>query len=257
LFEPERLETYRLLARLPGHRRKIERALEFIAATLDSCRKPYVGWSSGKDSTVVLHLCQQLRPDIPALCCQTDIDLPDNEWFVPEIVRRLRINFTSVRPKVSAWQILRECGGPFGQVNVATSRLDRECFYEPMAEVVRERGYDLTFLGLRAEEAKGRRMNRRLRGLRYFNRTHGIEIAQPIADWSGRDVMAYLVANDIPINPVYAKTRFRPEPERVREGWWIPGEQQATQGGIVWLRYYYPQLYQRLAVEWPEVAANC
>lgn len=254
-MEPERIETYRLLAGLPGHRRRVERALEFVGAMLSQCRNPYVAWSGGKDSTVLLHLCMRVRPSIPAVCCQTDIDLPDNIEFVPRAAAEMGINLTVIRPRVSAWEVLVETGGPFGQVNVATSRLDRECFFEPIMALVRERGYDLVFLGLRGEESRARLLNRRVRGLSYRNQTHDITTATPIADWSGRDVMAYLVGNDIPINPVYSKTKFHPEPERVREGWWVPGEKGAAHGGVLWLRYYYPELYQRLAREWPEVAS--
>lgn len=255
-MEPERIETYRLLAGLPGHRRRVERALDFIAETLAVCRNPYVAWSGGKDSTTLLHLCMRLRPDIPAVCCQTDIELPDNVEFVSRAAAAMGANLTLIRPQVSAWQVLRECGGPFGQVNIATSRLDRECFFEPLMKYVRERGHDLAFLGLRGEESRGRLLNRRARGLRYQNRARSITIATPLADWSGRDIMAYLTSNGIPINPVYSKTRFHPEPERIREGWWVPGEQAAARGAVVWLRHYYPELYRRLAQEWPEVASH-
>ena len=81
-----------------------------------------------------------------------------------------------------------------------------------------------------------------------------MQVFTPLGDWTGRDVFAYLVSRELPVNQVYNKTKFHPEPERVREGWWLPGDFMASQGGVVWLKYYYPEKYQELAERFPEVA---
>jgi phosphoadenosine phosphosulfate reductase len=234
----------------------VDKALGVIDTALAQCCNPYVAWSGGKDSTALLHLVQQRRPDIPAVCVQTDIELPDNLEIVERATRELRANLILVQPEVSAWQLVRRYGGPFGQVNVATSMLDRLCFFAPITQVVEERGFDAVFLGLRAEESRARLMNRRKRGLVYANKGRGLLTATPLGDWSGVDVFAYLVSRNLPISSVYSKTKFHPEPERVREGWWLPGDFMASRGIVIWLRYYYPDLYDRLAREFPEVAAH-
>ncbi len=250
------MEEYRLLATLGTHRRRVDRALRVIDRALAASSNPYVAWSGGKDSTAMLHLVQQRRPCIPVLCVQTDIELPDHAAFVPEAARTLHANLTIIRPDVSAWETVKTLGGPFGQVNRASSKLDRLCFFDPIARVVKERGFDLVFLGLRAAESRARAMNRYTHGLLYANKGCGLLTCTPLGDWSGDDVFAYLVSRGLPVSPVYAKTMFHPQPERVREGWWVPGESAAAHGGLVWLKHYYPDLFARLAREFPEVAAN-
>lgn len=158
-------------------------------------------------------------------------------------------------PEVSPWDILKKHGGPFGQVNVASSELDRKCFYEPITKVVKEQDFDGVFVGIRSGESRARLMNRKIKGLSYYNKGHGIRIFTPLGDWTGEDIFAYLVSRDLPINQVYNKTKFHPNPSRIREGWWVPGETSAQLGGVVWLKYYYPDLYRKLVEMFPEVAS--
>lgn len=256
IFGDERYRTYLLHSHLAGFRRKIERSLSIIRDALAQCQNPYVAWSGGKDSTAMLDLVMHVRPGIPALCVQSDLDLPDDIEVVRDGAERMGVNLTLIHPAVSGWDVLRECGGPFGQVNVAASKLDRLCFFEPLEREVNARGYDLAFLGLRAGESRARLMNRRVRGVIYANKSRGISVCTPIADWSGMDVYAYLASRALPINAVYGKDKFHPDPSRIREGWWIPGETTSMLGGVVWLRHYYPELYRRLAAEYPEVASR-
>lgn len=256
-MEEWRLEQYRLHARLSGHRRLVERALGLIEEALNTDRSWYVSWSGGKDSNALLHLVRRLKPDVPIMHFDTELDYPDcretatcwiDEWGIGD-------QTTVLRPEVSLWEIIDRHGGPEMQVNRASSELDKKGFFEPVARYAEERGYTGVFMGLRAEESRGRCMNRKMRGPMYAT-TRGMMHCNPLSDWRTADVWAYTVANDIPWLPVYDKVRGHPNPERIREGWYPVGGFQVSQGGLVWLRANYPELYQELKRRYPHYAAG-
>ena len=246
-----RRETYRLQANLPRFRRNVERSLGIIREALEEEPASYVSWSGGKDSTVLLDLVRKIRPDIPIVHVRTDIEYPDCKEWVDNFIRERGLNVTILEPP-SAWQVLVEEGGPFGQVNVATSRIDKECFFEPLAKEAEAKGYCQVFLGLRAEESRARLINLRVRGTRYYNQGRGLWTVLPLAWWSARDIFAYHVINDLPWEPIYDRTFLHPDPERIREGWWTTGQTAYEHGMGDWLRYHYPDLWRRAKETWPE-----
>lgn len=253
-MDPSRLESYRLYARLPAFRRRVDRALVLITEALKDEPASYVSWSGGKDSMVLLDLVRRVNPNIAIMHVRTDIEYPDCETFVDHVIEAWKLDHCTILRPPSAWQVLVEEGGPFGQVNVATSRIDKECFFEPIEAEVAAKGYRQVFLGLRAEESLARTWNVRMRGTRYYHKGRGIWTCLPLASWTAKDVFAYCVVNDIPVSPIYSRTYLHPDPERIREGWWTTGETAARYGMLGWLRYHYPDLWTKLKETFPSVA---
>jgi len=246
----ERLETYRLYSKLPVYRRRLVAAQDFIRTCLTEEPASYVSWSGGKDSTVLLDLVLRIRPDIPIVHVRTDIEYPDCAAFVDKYINERGLNVTILRPP-SAWQILIDAGGPSGQVNVATSRIDKECFFAPIEKEVKEKGYRQVFLGMRGEESYARTLNIKVRGKRYYHKSRDLWTCLPLASWTAKDIFAYHITEGIPWSPIYERAYLHPEPERIREGWWTPGDMAASHGALGWLRYHYPDLYRRAKETWP------
>lgn len=99
-------------------------------------------------------------------------------------------------------------------------------------------------------------MNHKMRGTTY-QLADGRWRSAPLIKWTGRDVYAYAFAHDVPLHPVYRCVRFHErDPSRVRKCMWLPGEFAAT-GAVVWLRAYYPSLYERLAAVMPDASRWC
>lgn len=66
----------------------------------------YVGFSGGKDSTVLLHIARSIYPDIPAVFCDTGLEYPEIKEFVKQ-----HDNIT-IRPKMTFKQVIDKYGYP-------------------------------------------------------------------------------------------------------------------------------------------------
>jgi 3'-phosphoadenosine 5'-phosphosulfate sulfotransferase (PAPS reductase)/FAD synthetase len=67
--------------------------------------------------------------------------------------------------------------------------------------------YDSYFVGIRAQESRGRRISLRHHGMRYLN-TAGLLRLCPLAWWKTEDVAAYTVIHDLPLLDSYRSHGF-------------------------------------------------
>ncbi|MGL5013671.1 MAG: phosphoadenosine phosphosulfate reductase family protein [Bacteroidales bacterium] len=87
---------------------KIYHSLEVIDTFLNRLDgKAYVSFSGGKDSTVLLHLCRIVKPDIKAVFCNTRNEYPDIVKFV-----RKTDNCEIIYPKMKPEEVMFKYGFP-------------------------------------------------------------------------------------------------------------------------------------------------
>ncbi len=88
---------------------KIDHALGTVEAFIARTGKvPYVSFSGGKDSTVLLDMIRRfLKPDIKAVFCNTGNEFPE----IVKFVRRTE-NVTIIRPEMSVRAVLEKYGFP-------------------------------------------------------------------------------------------------------------------------------------------------
>ena len=67
----------------------------------------YVSFSGGKDSTVLLHICRKLYPNIKALYIDTGLEYPEVKQFV-----KTWDNVDIIRPKMSFREVINKYGYP-------------------------------------------------------------------------------------------------------------------------------------------------
>lgn len=84
----------------------------------------YVGFSGGKDSTVLLDLCRIIKPDIKAVFCNTGNEYPDIVRFVRELKNTDGYNIDIIYPKLKPREVFEKYGFPL--VSKETSR----CIYD-------------------------------------------------------------------------------------------------------------------------------
>lgn len=246
-------EKAALHANLTSYKKRVRKAAKYIMEFLQQCKAPYVSFSGGKDSSVIADMANKIKPGIKVIHIRNkELDIPGNLKNVKQIKKSLGSNLEIVESQANGWEILKEQDSLFNQFNRSTSKLNQKCFFEPLKNKVKKEGYDGHIMGLRADESRARRMNFRFNGYIY-ERKNGMKVCCPIAHFSGIDVFAYLYDNDIPLHDVYSKTELGNLPERLRVGWWPPGEKTSKHGYCTWLKYYYPDLFNKLSQEFPEV----
>ena len=81
--------------------------------------KVFVGFSGGKDSTVLLHLVRSVYPSVEAVYSNTGLEFPEINEFVKSVD-----NVTIVRPKKSFKQVIEQEGYPM--VSKKTARIIRD-----------------------------------------------------------------------------------------------------------------------------------
>lgn len=74
--------------------------------------KVYVGFSGGKDSTVLLDLCRIIKPDIKAVFCNTGNEYPDIVRFVRELMNTDGYNIEIIYPKLKPREVFEKYGFP-------------------------------------------------------------------------------------------------------------------------------------------------
>lgn len=73
-----------------------------------------VGFSGGKDSTVLLHICREMYPEIEAVYIDTGLEYPEIKAFVKTFD-----NVTILRPKMNFRQVIEKYGYPIISKEVA------------------------------------------------------------------------------------------------------------------------------------------
>lgn len=270
-------------ARTQAFRRRVERARAAVIEALSLPdvvghvgKAPSVSWSGGKDSTAMTHLvCVEAggRDVVEVVSEKDDLDFPGELDYVQGYAAAWGARLTVITPEVSPATWIAEAAARgeircFDDIRSQRAGLSKACFYGLMRE--NDHGRPLTFLGLRREESAIRNhvaarsvmaaMRRRREGgggprsgLTYWHKGEGQWRCLPVAEFRSLDVYAYLASRGIEPLPVYRCVALMnaDNPGGVRKSWWLPGEQTAN-GGLVWLRRYWPSLFRRVVGWMPQ-----
>ena len=92
---------------------KIDHSLDVIDQFMSRLNgQVYVGFSGGKDSTVLLDLCRIIKPDIKAVFCNTGNEYPDIVRFVRGLKNTEGYNIEIIYPKLKPREVLEKYGFP-------------------------------------------------------------------------------------------------------------------------------------------------
>lgn len=239
----------RLHARLHGYQRRMQRARGIVIEALEKMQKPYVAFSTGKDSTVMAHLVWEQAPDIPAIYFDADCAFPESTALLE---RYEAAGHPIVRwPCERFFDTLHRVGGPNSDRCEAETM--RSTVYRPIETLLTEYHFDGVFIGLRSEESYGRRKLAQVRGQLFWQKRHGLWECLPVAHLSYVDVWAYIVNHGVDYCAVYDRQMgLGLEPEDCRLSYWA-GETKRRWGRWAILKRGWPGLFNRFAAEFPEV----
>lgn len=155
--------------------------------------------SFGAQAAVMLHLVNERAPGMPVILIDTGHLFPETYQFVDTLTERLRLNLKVYRALSSpAWQEARY-GKLWEQGVDGLNRYNQINKVEPMQRALTELGIGTWFAGLRRSQSSTRSDTPLL------DWRNGRAKVHPIADWSDRDVFAYLSRHRLPYHPLWTR----------------------------------------------------
>lgn len=153
--------------------------------------------SFGAQAAVSLHMVTRQQPGIPVVLVDTGYLFPETYRFVDELTVRLRLNLKVYRATLSpAWMEARH-GKLWEQGVAGIDRYNQLRKVEPMQRALSELQASGWFAGLRRQQSRSRAM------IDFAEQHNGRWKFHPLADWTDRDVGAYLARHDLPYHPLW------------------------------------------------------
>jgi phosphoadenosine phosphosulfate reductase len=147
-----------------------------------------------KQSSVLVHMVSELGLDIDVIELDTQLFFKETYETRERIVERYGLKL--IRPEVLTVAEQHKREGP----NLWESDPDRCCSIrkvEPLIQALEP--YDAWISGIRRDQSPSRASARKVEA----SGRYGVWKIQPLADWDEKRVWAYIVANEIPYNPLH------------------------------------------------------
>jgi phosphoadenosine phosphosulfate reductase len=173
--------------------RRVEQAREILpgAHVLTS--------SFGAQAAVMLHLVNQVIPDIPVVLIDTGYLFPETYRFVDALTEKLHLNLKVFRSDESpAWQESR-FGKLWDQGLSGIEQYNRMNKQEPLDRALRSLDAETWFTGLRRMQSQSRAQIAPIEFKRGRYKVH------PLFDWTDRDIGRYLKEHGLPYHPLWEK----------------------------------------------------
>jgi len=179
--------------------RRIDAARTLLERVAEQYRPAALASSLGAEDMVLTDLVARHGIAIEIFTLDTGRLHGDTLGLIPRIKRRYGLRVAVIQPEDAAVAdfVLRH--GRDGFYRSAESR--RQCCnvrkVEPLRRALAGKGAWIT--GLRREQSASRADV----AIEAFDATHGIPKFSPLADWSEKDVWAYIREHDVPYNPLH------------------------------------------------------
>ena len=179
--------TALLYAQLKPYKALVNKTSGFIRWALERVENPYVACSFGKDSSVMLHLVLQHKPDIQVkfLTKKETYLIDDYEGVVNWWRERYNANI----------EVIQYVGWLEGGTKMG------------IAQNMQATGFDSFFVGIRQDESVARRITIKKLGM-FYKMADGKTRITPMSDWTTKEVGVYMLANDLPILKAYQREGF-------------------------------------------------
>jgi 3'-phosphoadenosine 5'-phosphosulfate sulfotransferase (PAPS reductase)/FAD synthetase len=247
-------EVYRLHAKLPVFRWRVERSVEIVRQALAVPGVWALSFSGGKDSVAMLDLCIRAGWRGPLFHFWYDETPGENTELALSMAEKhgLELHLLHVP---GAWDVFREVGHFFvhpetPEEKAATRRM-LAGYKKAVNDYAASQGWAGQFLGLRKAESRARDITLAKKGSLYQTKGRAGWTCCPLAGWSARDVWAYIITHELPYLSRYDAAD---DPERERsETTWLAAESLWRYGMAARLKREKPEEFNRLTARWPEI----
>lgn len=234
-------------AQTAAFERKVEQAENIVRRWLGKCESPYVRFSGGKDSTVMLHLVRSIRPECPAMFTHDEFLLPETEAIVSATPNLRKIAYTNEH---ASWFVAWKDGPADLPPDVEWIETGEA---KDTAAIYQDRyGHDGVAIGSRADENKTRRAYLEAKGPLFEVHSREVWQCYPLAWWTDKDIWAYLVSREVPYNRAYDKLAELGVPLRERRIGPLAVEGPARRGALATLKQGWPDLFNRFSEKYPQ-----
>ena len=184
---------YQLRSRDSEYQNLVRTTKAEIRRILDMYENPYLSYSGGKDSSVMLHLITEYRPDIWVFHWDYGPWLMPR-WLEKEILSNLQI----LAPKCRSVYVERPGGD---SESARHSNIHESKFFEIIRGLVVQYQWDIGVVGIRTLESRKRR--HRARNATEYSREMKCHHYYPMRNWSANDIWTYIVEHKLPYPSVY------------------------------------------------------
>ena len=149
----------------------------------------------GPEGIVLMHLVSQIRPETTVFYLDTDLLFAHTYELRDELVRRLGIRFKRVHSGISLPEQAFRHGDKLWERDPDTCCHIRKVIPQRQFLV----NYSAWVTGIRRDQAPTRAGAKKVE----WDEKFGLVKANPLADWTLKDVWAYIHANEVPYNPLH------------------------------------------------------
>lgn len=229
-----------------------------VAAWLDAHPRARVSWSGGKDSTLALYFARLIRPDIPVCWFHSGLEFPQNERYILRLAEQWDLNLHIYPAEPDALTVFVNTGSwDEHAVTVPAEDLMDALIERPSKAANDEHGTAVIY-GLRADESRNRRaLLTPRKGVVERHDKHGNlteEYLAPVWAWSERDLLGYMNAKGIPLNPLYKLMTDLQMPEKRRRVGPLINASLLDNGTWVYSRMLAPDLCRQVEARLPRLA---
>lgn len=169
--------------------KKVYSSIKFLQAIDKNVEGPIaLGYSGGKDSDVILHLCKMAGISVMPFYHNTTIDPPG-------VIRHCKENNVKIlQPEISFFKLIELKGVP--------TRFARFC----CSALKEKKIADHIILGIRrVESVKRTKIYKEPVHCRFFSKKEKTQQILPILDWTNENVLEFVKSENISLHPIYSE----------------------------------------------------
>lgn len=229
-------------AETAGFRNRMSVSRRIIENWLSYCQNPYVAFSGGKDSTVLLDLVWEQKSDVVAMFSDDQFILPETESLLGKTANLRRIASCVMHCDwFWSWDDGKQISS--GTEWVKPGALDAS------SQWAHDNGFDGVAVGIRAQENSYRKIAIRRHGVLFYAAGKQLWQCWPLAEWTTVDIWAYILSRGLNYNHAYDRMSELGIPiDRQRIGPYA-NRRAITQGQLVILKKGWPAEYSRFVAD--------